>query len=136
MPSCNTYPLTWVSFTLGVGYLFTTAPPDLECGVAPSALLCLRSHCSLDMGLLFSAAAPDLGCGVTPLGHHPSGMGSSQLLPLTAPDPWLHLVHWLASSKLRTFVLQRHYQENAKIMHKVGEKFANHISDKRLVSRI
>ena len=24
--SCNTYHLTWVSFTLGVGYLFTTAP--------------------------------------------------------------------------------------------------------------
>ena len=29
------------------------------------------------------AAAPDLRRGVTPLGRHPSGMGSSQLLPLT-----------------------------------------------------
>ena len=26
MPSCNTHRLTWVSLTLGVGYLFTTAP--------------------------------------------------------------------------------------------------------------
>ena len=26
MPSCNTYCLTWVSLTLGVGYLFTAAP--------------------------------------------------------------------------------------------------------------
>ena len=57
--------------TLDKGYLFTTAPPDLECGVAPSALLCLRSHCSLDMGLLFSAAAPDLECGVAPPHHCP-----------------------------------------------------------------
>ena len=34
MPSCNTYHLTWVSLTLGVGYLFTAAPAK-------------RSHCSL-----------------------------------------------------------------------------------------
>ena len=26
MPCCNTYHLTWVSLTLGVGYLFTAAP--------------------------------------------------------------------------------------------------------------
>ena len=35
MPSCNTYHLTWVSLTLDVGYLLTTAPPDLERGIAP-----------------------------------------------------------------------------------------------------
>ena len=54
MPSHNTYCLTWVSLTLDVGYLhscsskaqlllltldegylLTTTPPDLECGVAP-----------------------------------------------------------------------------------------------------
>ena len=54
LPSCNTYHLTWVSLlrrgvclhgcsskvqllllTLDKGYLLTTAPPDLECGVAP-----------------------------------------------------------------------------------------------------
>ena len=34
MPSCNTYHLTWVSLTLGVGYLFTAAPAK-------------RSRCSL-----------------------------------------------------------------------------------------
>ena len=33
MPSCNTYCLTWVSLTLGMGYLFTAAPAE-------------RSHCS------------------------------------------------------------------------------------------
>ena len=31
----NTYHLTWVSLTLDKGYLLTTAPPDLEHGVAP-----------------------------------------------------------------------------------------------------
>ena len=34
MPSCNTYHLTWVSLTLGVGYLFTAVPAK-------------RSQCSL-----------------------------------------------------------------------------------------
>ena len=34
MPSCNTYHLTWVSLTLGEGYLFTAAPAR-------------HSHCSL-----------------------------------------------------------------------------------------
>ena len=34
MPSCNTYHLTWVSLTLGMGYLFTAAPAK-------------RSRCSL-----------------------------------------------------------------------------------------
>ena len=33
--SRNTYHLTWVSLTSGVGYLLTAAPPDLERGVAP-----------------------------------------------------------------------------------------------------
>ena len=31
----QTYHLTWVSLTLDEGYLLTTAPPELECGVAP-----------------------------------------------------------------------------------------------------
>ena len=35
MPSHNTYHLTWVSLTLGMGYLFMAAPPNLERGVAP-----------------------------------------------------------------------------------------------------
>ena len=34
--------------------------------------------------LALSATAPDLGRGVTTLGHCPSGMGSSRLLPLTS----------------------------------------------------
>ena len=129
MPSCNTYHLTCVSLTLGVGYLFTAAPAKHSCcslpwirGISspppfltfnvgwlhlgppvPSqppllghgiALPCrhpwprtwgssswpfLHRH-----SLALSAAVLDLGHGVTPLGHCPSGMGSSWLLPLTS----------------------------------------------------
>ena len=109
MPSCNTYRLTWVSLTLDEGYVLTTAPPDLERGIAPlgppapaqspllgRGVVHLGSRpspqtqsssswpflCCHSLALL--AAAPDLGLGVTPLGHCPSGMGSSQLLPLTS----------------------------------------------------
>ena len=48
MPSRNTYSLTWVSFTLDVGYLFTAAPakcspaPYLGHGVAPLSRACVR----------------------------------------------------------------------------------------------
>ena len=35
MPSCNTYHLTWVSLTLGVGYLFTAAPAKHSCCSLP-----------------------------------------------------------------------------------------------------
>ena len=45
--------------TLDEGHLLTSAPPDLEHGVAPLGTPRLRSHCSLDMGLIiFSATAP------------------------------------------------------------------------------
>ena len=91
MPSCNTYHLTWVSLTLGVGYLFTAAPakhsrcslpwtrgissppPLLTLNVEwlLSALLRLRSHRSLDVGLLLPAAASGLGLGVAPPICHP-----------------------------------------------------------------
>ena len=36
MPSCNTYRLTWVRLTLGVGYLFTAAPAKCSCMFSPS----------------------------------------------------------------------------------------------------
>ena len=39
--------------------------------------------------LVLSAAAPDLGRGVAPLGLCSSGMGSSQVLPLTSDVGWL-----------------------------------------------
>ena len=127
MPSCNTYHLTWVSLTLGVGYLFTAAPakhshcslpwtkgissplPFLTFNVGSSSRpSCARAAtvprmwgCSSRLrrpqtqgsssqpflrhhSLALSAAAPDLRHGVTPLGRCPSGMGSSQLLPLTS----------------------------------------------------
>ena len=68
MPSCNTYHLSWVSLTLDMGYLLTTAPPDLELGVAPLSPPRPRSHRSFEVGLLLSAAAPDLRHGIAPLG--------------------------------------------------------------------
>ena len=54
MPSCSTYHLTWVSLTLGMGYLFTAAPAK-------------------------TAAAPYLGRGVSPYRHlsQPSTWDSS-----------------------------------------------------------
>ena len=54
-------------------------PPPLTSELGSSSLPFLRC-CSLAL----SAAAPDLRRGVTPLGHRPSGMGSSRLLPLTS----------------------------------------------------
>ena len=95
MPSCNTYLLTSVSLTLCVGYLFMAAPakcshcslpwmrgisllpplPDLQCGIAPLALLRLRSHGSLDVRLVLPATAPGLGL-----------RGVGYLLPAAAPD--------------------------------------------------
>ena len=58
MPSCNTYHLTWVSLTLDEAYLLTTAPLDLESGIAP-------------LGPPVPVQPPLLGCGVAPLGRRP-----------------------------------------------------------------
>ena len=58
MPSCNTYRLTQVFLTLDEGYLLTTTPPDLECGVAP-------------LGPPVPTQPLLLECGVAPLGRHP-----------------------------------------------------------------
>ena len=43
MPSCNTYHLTWVSLTLGMGYLFTAAPAKRSRCLLPSmrGILCI-----------------------------------------------------------------------------------------------
>ena len=56
MPSCNTYRLTWVSLTLGVGYLFMASPTK------KTLLL------TLGEGYLLTAALPDLQRGIAPLG--------------------------------------------------------------------
>ena len=47
--------------TLDEGYLLRAAPPALECGVAPLALLRPHSHRFLDVGWLLQAAVPGLG---------------------------------------------------------------------------
>ena len=40
MPSLSAYHLTWVSFTLDIGYLLTAATPDLGCaGISSRRLL-------------------------------------------------------------------------------------------------
>ena len=57
MPSRNTYRLTWVSLTLDEWYLLTTAPPDLEHGVAP-------------LGPPVPAQPPLPGCGLANIYIH------------------------------------------------------------------
>ena len=69
-PGRHPWPRTWGS---------SSRPPPLTSDLGSSSRPFLR-RCSLAL----SAAAPDLGRGVIPLGHRPSGMGSSRLLPLTS----------------------------------------------------
>ena len=95
--------------TLDKGYLLTTTLPEFQCGIAPLGPPVPVQPPLLGPGvappglhpwpraqggpsrqflrhgsLALSAAAPDLRGGVTLLGCHPSGMGSSRLLPLTS----------------------------------------------------
>ena len=75
--------------TLDEGYFLTTALPDLQPGIAPLALLCPRSHRSLDVVWLLPAAAAGLGSRVAPPGCSPwpqTRDGSSRPSPLTS-DP-------------------------------------------------
>ena len=94
MPSCNTYHLTWVSLTLGVGYLhgcsskaqpllltleerylLTATLPDLQRGIAP-------------LGPPAPAQPRLLGCWVGPPGHRPwpRAWGCSSQPPPLASD--------------------------------------------------
>ena len=73
--------------TLDEGYLLTAALPDLQCGIVP-----LGPPAPAQPPLLGHVVAPPSRfpwpqTWVTPLGPRPSGMGSSQLLPLTS-DVW------------------------------------------------
>ena len=80
--------------TLDEGYLLTTAPPELERGVAPLALLPQRSSRSLEVGWLLSGGAPDLSGGLVPLWPWTWGSSTrppllpcrSLALPVTTPD--------------------------------------------------
>ena len=49
--------------TLDDGCLLTTAPPDLECGVAPLGLPVPMQPCCLHVGLLLSASTPTFNVG-------------------------------------------------------------------------
>ena len=99
MPSCNTYHLSWVSLTLGVGvslhgcsskaqqllltldegYLLTATVPDLQRGIAPLGPPAPTQPPLL--GLLLLAAGPGLGRGwllpaaVPSLGHEVAPQG-------------------------------------------------------------
>ena len=74
MPSGNTYCLTWISLTLGVGYLFTAAPGKLSSAAAPY----------LGRGNLLTATLPDLEHGIAPLGP-PAPVQPPLLGPGVAP---------------------------------------------------
>ena len=68
--------------TLDEGYLLTTAPPDLECGIAPLGPPVPAQP--LLVGLLLWAATPSLGQKVAPLGCSCAFTAwHSHLLPLT-----------------------------------------------------
>ena len=97
MPCCNTYRLTWVSLTLGVGYLFTAAPAKL-------------SRCSLPWttGIFSLAAPPDLKRGVAPLGPpapmQPVLLGRGLLLSATFDSVVFSKV-WFVSSSVMPEIL-------------------------------
>ena len=83
MPSCNTNRLTWVSLTLGVGYLFTAAP-YLGWGVSPHRRPSWPStwNSSSRTSCACAATAPGLRRGVAPPGccPWPQVWGSSNFL--------------------------------------------------------
>ena len=88
MCSCNTNHLTWVSPTLGMGYLScstkaqlllltldegylpTAAIPDLQCWIAPLGPPA-PAQPPLLLGMLLPATTPSLELGVAPQGHRP-----------------------------------------------------------------
>ena len=77
-------PVFWPGEFNGLYSPWSSWPPPLASVVRlllPAAALGLGLR---GVGQLLPAAAPDLGRGLTPLGHRPSGMGSSWLLPLTS----------------------------------------------------
>ena len=64
-----------------MGYLLPAAALDFGLGVTPLVAAPDLGRCVSPLG---RPPAPDLGRWVTRLGRCPSGMGSSQLLPLTS----------------------------------------------------
>ena len=67
----------------------SSPPPPLASGLGAWGISSQPQPLTSDAGYLPLAAPPDLGRGVAPLGRCPSGMGSSQLLPLTSDMGWL-----------------------------------------------
>ena len=99
MPSCNTYHLTWVSLTLGVGHLLTATVPDLQRGIAPVGppVPTQPLLLTLEEGYLLTDSVPDLQRGIAPLDPPvPAQPPLLGLLPLAA-GPGLGRV-WLLSA--------------------------------------
>ena len=93
MPSCNTYRLTWVSLTLGVGYLFA-------CSSKAQPLLL-----TLDEGYLLTSALPDLQRGIAPLG--PPAPVQPLLLGHGVAPPGCRPWRWAWGSSFRPFLHRR-----------------------------
>ena len=113
MPSLSAYHLPWVSLTLDVGCLFTTAPAKhsrcslcwtrgissrtplltLNMEYLLSTLLCPRCHCSFNVGLLLTA--PDFRHVVAALSHCPDLWG---VVAHLSHHPWPRM--WSSSPRL------------------------------------
>ena len=94
MPSCNTYSLTWVSLTLGVGISSrllqqsAAIAPYLGRGVSPHRHPSCLQRGIASLGPPVPTQPRLLGCGVCPPSHHPwpRAWGVGYLLLAAAPD--------------------------------------------------
>ena len=93
MPSCNTYHFTWISLTLGVGYLFMAAPAKCSrCLTLDKRYLLTATLPDLQLGIApVGPSVPEqpllLGCGVAPLGCSCT-ITSWHSRPLPRPQTW------------------------------------------------
>ena len=86
MPSCNTYHLTWVSLTLGVGYLFMAAPAK-------------RSQCSLPLNFAIMIDDVNHFHGIT---HRCSQLWTNLQSPPQEESRFLRLMMFLISPAFST----------------------------------
>ena len=82
MPSCNTYRLTWVSLTLGVGCLFTAAPA--KCSHCSYLYLNMDSFTNILLRIFGPIFIRDLDCSFLVLS-----------LDLSISVRWLHKKSWV-----------------------------------------
>ena len=88
MPSCNTYRLTWVSLTLGVGYLFKAAPAKRSLCSLPWTRVSPH-RCPSWTSMWDSSSRPSCARAATALGNssrRAPGLGRGLLLQAAAPE--------------------------------------------------